>query len=230
MDMSDTSSSLAEWAQLFQHGLGSHPVATPAVSPRVSAVADSIVVTTTSTPVIAGSSSTSPTSHPAIEGRVGKSGRRRSRASRRAPTTLLNTDTTNFRAMVQQFTGIPSGAYSSNYHQAGDRGMTSFGLSFNDPTRQAATVMPFGRLQHHQYQGPAFQHQQQGQQQQQQIYDGNNMFTVGNHESNDGIFLQGYSNPRANSEVTDGFFLEGISSHMMPRPASTDNRTHGFFS
>ncbi|XP_071704557.1 uncharacterized protein [Rutidosis leptorrhynchoides] len=31
--------------------------------------------------------------------------RRRSRASRRTPTTLLNTDTTNFRAMVQRFTG-----------------------------------------------------------------------------------------------------------------------------
>ncbi|KAI3707721.1 hypothetical protein L6452_26350 [Arctium lappa] len=31
--------------------------------------------------------------------------RRRSRASRKTPTTLLNTDTTNFRAMVQQFTG-----------------------------------------------------------------------------------------------------------------------------
>lgn len=36
--------------------------------------------------------------------------RRRSRASRRTPTTLLNTDTTNFRAMVQQFTGGPAAA------------------------------------------------------------------------------------------------------------------------
>ncbi|KAL9245931.1 hypothetical protein vseg_019526 [Gypsophila vaccaria] len=40
-------------------------------------------------------------------GRVGKPARRRTRASRRTPTTLLNTDTTNFRAMVQQFTGGP---------------------------------------------------------------------------------------------------------------------------
>lgn len=36
-----------------------------------------------------------------------KAGKKRSRASRRAPTTLLNTDTSNFRAMVQRFTGIP---------------------------------------------------------------------------------------------------------------------------
>lgn len=33
--------------------------------------------------------------------------KKRSRASRRAPTTVLTTDTTNFRAMVQKFTGIP---------------------------------------------------------------------------------------------------------------------------
>ncbi|XP_008800684.1 VQ motif-containing protein 22-like [Phoenix dactylifera] len=228
MDVSDTSSSLAEWAQLYQHGLGPHPAATPAVSGGVSAGADSTVVTTTSSPAITGSSS-SPASHPAIEGRVGKSARRRSRASRRAPTTLLNTDTTNFRAMVQQFTGIPSATYSSNY-QPGNGPMTSFGLGFNDPIRQTATVMPFGHLQH-QFQGQALQHQPQGQQQQQQqqIYDGS-MFTVGNHERNDGVFLQGLSNPRANLEVTDGFFLETISSQMMPRPASTDSRTHGFFS
>ncbi|WVY91072.1 hypothetical protein V8G54_036586 [Vigna mungo] len=42
------------------------------------------------------------------EGGVSKPVRRRYRASRRTPTTLLNTDTTNFRAMVQQFTGAPS--------------------------------------------------------------------------------------------------------------------------
>uniref|UniRef100_A0A0D9XD34 VQ domain-containing protein n=1 Tax=Leersia perrieri TaxID=77586 RepID=A0A0D9XD34_9ORYZ len=36
------------------------------------------------------------------------SGAGRTRASRRAPTTVLTTDTSNFRAMVQEFTGIPS--------------------------------------------------------------------------------------------------------------------------
>ncbi|KAL6523702.1 hypothetical protein OROGR_017305 [Orobanche gracilis] len=34
--------------------------------------------------------------------------KKRSRASRRAPTTVLTTDTTNFRSMVQEFTGIPA--------------------------------------------------------------------------------------------------------------------------
>uniref|UniRef100_A0A0E0LV12 VQ domain-containing protein n=1 Tax=Oryza punctata TaxID=4537 RepID=A0A0E0LV12_ORYPU len=37
-----------------------------------------------------------------------KGSRKRTRASRRAPTTVLTTDTSNFRAMVQEFTGIPS--------------------------------------------------------------------------------------------------------------------------
>jgi hypothetical protein len=57
----------------------------------------------------AGGSASSPTrAQPG--GRVGKPpARRRSRASRRAPVTLLNTDTANFRAMVQQLTGVPPG-------------------------------------------------------------------------------------------------------------------------
>ncbi|KAL1555459.1 VQ motif-containing protein 22-like [Salvia divinorum] len=42
------------------------------------------------------------------EGRVAKPVRRRSRASRRTPTTLLNADAANFRAMVQHFTGGPA--------------------------------------------------------------------------------------------------------------------------
>ncbi|XP_043719003.1 uncharacterized protein DDB_G0271670-like [Telopea speciosissima] len=37
-----------------------------------------------------------------------RNSKKRSRASRRAPTTVLTTDTSNFRAMVQEFTGIPA--------------------------------------------------------------------------------------------------------------------------
>ncbi|KAE8700093.1 Succinate dehydrogenase 2-3 [Hibiscus syriacus] len=40
--------------------------------------------------------------------------KKRSRASRRAPTTVLTTDTTNFRAMVQEFTGIPAPPFPSS--------------------------------------------------------------------------------------------------------------------
>ncbi|CAI9763551.1 unnamed protein product [Fraxinus pennsylvanica] len=43
--------------------------------------------------------------------------KKRSRASRRAPTTVLTTDTTNFRAMVQEFTGIPEPPFTSSPFQ-----------------------------------------------------------------------------------------------------------------
>nr|XP_018678690.1 PREDICTED: flocculation protein FLO11-like [Musa acuminata subsp. malaccensis] len=41
--------------------------------------------------------------------------KKRSRASRRAPTTVLTTDTSNFRAMVQQFTGLPTPPFTSSH-------------------------------------------------------------------------------------------------------------------
>ncbi|KAK9678623.1 hypothetical protein RND81_11G223700 [Saponaria officinalis] len=42
----------------------------------------------------------------------GRNPKKRSRASRRAPTTVLTTDTNNFRQMVQEFTGIPAPPFS----------------------------------------------------------------------------------------------------------------------
>ncbi|XP_022942064.1 uncharacterized protein LOC111447253 [Cucurbita moschata] len=44
---------------------------------------------------------------------VARSSKKRPRASRRAPTTVLTTDTTNFRAMVQEFTGIPAPPFTA---------------------------------------------------------------------------------------------------------------------
>ncbi|XP_073066664.1 uncharacterized protein [Primulina eburnea] len=45
---------------------------------------------------------------PSSQPEVIKNSKKRTRASRRAPTTVLTTDTTNFRQMVQEFTGIPT--------------------------------------------------------------------------------------------------------------------------
>ncbi|WOL15871.1 hypothetical protein Cni_G24652 [Canna indica] len=95
--------------------------------------------------------------HPAavLEGRVSKSARRRSRASRRAPTTMLNTDAANFRAMVQQFTGVPSAAAHCSL---GDGGLISnlgggSGYKLHRRPVQQASLMSFGHLQqqHDQY-------------------------------------------------------------------------------
>ncbi|TYK16737.1 CAR1 transcription factor-like [Cucumis melo var. makuwa] len=45
---------------------------------------------------------------------TGRNSKKRPRASRRAPTTVLTTDTTNFRAMVQEFTGIPAPPFTAS--------------------------------------------------------------------------------------------------------------------
>lgn len=59
------------------------------------------------------SSYTNNIGHLTPKGSVSKPIRRRSRASKRTPTTLLNANTKNFRALVQQFTGCPSSTLSS---------------------------------------------------------------------------------------------------------------------
>ncbi|KAG0499501.1 hypothetical protein HPP92_003764 [Vanilla planifolia] len=66
--------------------------------------------------------------------------RKRPRASRRTPTTLLNTDASNFRAMVQQFTGVPSVPYTTS-HVTSEPSTFGFGIGFDDPVLQA-TVLP----------------------------------------------------------------------------------------
>ncbi|KAJ0232756.1 VQ motif-containing protein [Hirschfeldia incana] len=88
---------------------------------------------TTSTTTTATTASTSADSLVNPESlRVSKPTRRRSRASRRTPTTLLNTDTANFRAMVQQFTGGPS-AMAFGSPSAG------FSLTSSGPTAGASS-------------------------------------------------------------------------------------------
>lgn len=64
--------------------------------------------------------------------------KKRSRASRRAPTTVLTTDTTNFRAMVQEFTGIPAPPFTSS----------SFPRSRLDLFGTASTLRSAAHLEH----------------------------------------------------------------------------------
>lgn len=62
------------------------------------------------TNVARASSSAQPDQQP----NVAKNPKKRTRASRRAPTTVLTTDTTNFRQMVQEFTGIPTAPFTGS--------------------------------------------------------------------------------------------------------------------
>ncbi|XP_009784006.1 VQ motif-containing protein 22-like [Nicotiana sylvestris] len=104
--MSETITNPTDWLQIYQHALSGQPQTSPPLTTVFSSgqLSDATVVTTTP-------SSTSPGHHGPL-GRGSRTIRRRSRASRRTPTTVLNTNTTNFRAMVQQFTGSHSEPFS----------------------------------------------------------------------------------------------------------------------
>lgn len=67
--------------------------------------------------------------------------KKRSRASRRAPTTVLTTDTTNFRAMVQEFTGIPAPPFTSSYFPPKSR-FDLFAIAPNSSIRSAVGAGP----------------------------------------------------------------------------------------
>lgn len=227
MATSDPNSSLADWNELYgNHNQG---MMVPGATLRQQSSMPDLTTVNTAT-------SGSPPSHANTEAaRVGKSPRRRSRASRRAPVTLLNTDTSNFRAMVQQFTGIPSGPYSSSGlpgSSSGSGPTISFGLDFSTPVRPSGGVMSFGQLQPQQYQRQTpFQEQVfASQQQQQQQYQYGNMFTTGEYSSNNhnnngdnNMYIDGYAN--------DAVFVDNMSGQMMPKVANsaTNIRGDGYF-
>ncbi|XP_074584937.1 uncharacterized protein LOC141840772 [Curcuma longa] len=134
----------------------------------------------------------------ATDGRAGgRLVRRRTRASRRAPTTMFDTDAANFRAMVQQFTGLPSGPYAT-----GGGGYNSYihePFLYNQQAQQRS-FMSFG---------PSY-----SQEEQYQSYNSDhNIVTAvtgggGYSNNNDAaVFLQGLANYGTNFGEADGGFF-----------------------
>ncbi|XVF39501.1 hypothetical protein PTKIN_Ptkin01aG0039700 [Pterospermum kingtungense] len=72
---------------------------------------------------------------------VVKNPKKRTRASRRAPTTVLTTDTTNFRAMVQEFTGIPAPPFSGSTYS---RRLDLFGSAGSGMRSSTTHLEPLG--------------------------------------------------------------------------------------
>ncbi|XP_030546625.1 VQ motif-containing protein 22 [Rhodamnia argentea] len=173
-----------------------------------------------------------PSSHLSPEGGVAKPARRRSRASRRTPTTVMNTDTTNFRALVQQFTGGPSAPFGSGPGP----GMLSFNFGLGGPG-QAGVSRPGGM-------GPSgfhvqYQVQQQQPHHQQQLYQQhqNQQYMLSlNTNSPDDISLQHQrlaSSRSSGGAASDGFGMEGVPPHQVSsRPPSTssedNNRSNNY--
>ncbi|TKY56249.1 Modulating plastid sigma factor [Spatholobus suberectus] len=100
---------------------------------------------------------------------VVRNSKKRTRASRRAPTTVLTTDTSNFRAMVQEFTGIPAPPFSasSSYSRRLDL-LTGSSSLRSSSTLDATTGTPFyplrpspQKVHHHHQHHHQHQHQHQ---------------------------------------------------------------------
>jgi hypothetical protein len=249
MAMSDTGSSFAQWAALYHH----HHDATGAVLPD-DAAADvlGIGIGTTAAAAVAsptsgGSSGGSPTKAGGqqqllhgVEGpRIGKpaAARRRPRASRRAPVTLLNTDTANFRAMVQQFTGIPAppaGAFGVGA-PAGVP-VINFAADYGFPPSSA--VMSFDHQVHRSHSHhPAAPLQEQLLRRQQQQYTGASSSPFG--YSNGGLLQGGGGDVFAShghgfaASAEDRMLLQSIQAaqmpHMPPVSAANTTSTNGFF-
>lgn len=110
-----TASTDQYWMQYYQQPLMDHTL-----NPPIENFSDSTVMTTNPVPletmILSPTNSYTNTSDQLTPkgGNISKPIRRRSRASKRTPTTLLNANTTNFRQLVQQFTGCPSTALSSS--------------------------------------------------------------------------------------------------------------------
>ncbi|KAK3126076.1 hypothetical protein QOZ80_7BG0613540 [Eleusine coracana subsp. coracana] len=90
-------------------------------------------------------------------GPVSRSGKRRSRASKRAPTTYISTDPSNFRIMVQHVTGVQQADSSSSLPGADPNPMLL--LAADTTNNPGLLVMTAGDNHHH------YQDQQQQQQQ-----------------------------------------------------------------
>ncbi|KAI4308616.1 hypothetical protein L6164_031672 [Bauhinia variegata] len=202
MAMSETMAGPNEWLNFYQPNFLPPPaeattVATTAVTASQASSSPLLgMLSSSSSPT-----TTSPSTHLSPEGRVSKPVRRRSRASRRTPTTLLNTDTTNFRAMVQQFTGGPSGPFAPTASVAGAGGLPNLGFGFGSRHMSPAGLMVAAPSGYH-------LHQQLHQQPQP-----HHIYGISSHNSNteggESTFFQRLNNnPRPGNDHGDGFLMD----------------------
>ncbi|WOG98722.1 hypothetical protein DCAR_0418067 [Daucus carota subsp. sativus] len=205
--MSQTMSSPGNNWDFYQHNAPAKPVGLFSSNQ----VSDATTVTATHIGSASGGGGLSP------EGRVAKPVRKRSRASRRTPTTLLNTDTANFRAMVQQFTGgslapFASGASSTSSYPIATNFSLGIGTGqqYGNPNAGMIPRPGYNILQVQQQ-----LHQQQQQQQHQFMFSKNDNPSDDDHHA----YLRGLersSIPHMESSGGVDFRLDGVSSSVPP--------------
>lgn len=185
MDSDTMTATTEQWMQFYQQPLMDESM----VPPKEGFSDATVMITKSQTIPSEGKLSPTTSSYTTTSGHF-KPIRRRSRASKRTPTTLLNANTTNFRALVQQFTGCPTTAMSSlgvhkgpitlnfkhgsrqlqaHHHNTTTRIMPQIGrVSHNQVHDQVAAPFPIWQKQLpeeqllHQQQQLMFQEQQQG--------------------------------------------------------------------
>lgn len=226
--MSDSSMTMTattdQWMQFYQQplmeGHSHHHDHDHSLAPHTEGFfSDATVMTTSPTPTMPSSSESNSILSQLTpkSGIVSKPIRRRSRASKRTPTTLLNANTANFRALVQQFTGCPSttmstlgvhkGPITLNFQQG-----TSAHKSHHHNTSRV--VLPFSSRSYnnnnnnqvHQVPSllPNWQKQEEPQLHQQQ-----SEYSFGFVKNNDFLPSSGNSiRPSTSMDVSDGLLLD----------------------
>jgi hypothetical protein len=154
MAMSDTASSFADWSDDLYHYA-------PFGAATDGAVADTTIAAAASPTSQASAGSGDGSPNRAAAGALGpraagkpSAARKRARASRRAPVTMLNTDAANFRAMVQQFTGIPAPP-AGPFSVGGGSPVINFGVPDYGFAQQQPAAVSFDQRQQ-QYTGAPF--------------------------------------------------------------------------
>lgn len=193
---------LDQWVHYYQQQATGPPVTSAEVS-------DS----TTTTITTADNSSTTAGGH--LSPQAARPVRRRSRASRRTPTTLLNASATNFRSLVQQFTGCQAAASSSFVPPGRGPVNLNFGRTNerNDLTTNSV-VAPSAFVYNYNQHMPPFQQQEQFQDQQ-------SLFAYG--ESN--------TDPTPNQHSTlDDFVTNNVPlNELMEESTLTRSANDGYF-
>ncbi|KAM0915125.1 hypothetical protein ACQ4PT_011033 [Festuca glaucescens] len=217
MAMSDTASSFANWSDDLYPYAPSPGLSLGAID---GGAADSMILASTAaptSPASAGSGDGSPNRSaagvlgPRAAGKP-SAARKRARASRRAPVTMLNTDAANFRAMVQQFTGIPAPP-AGPFSTGGAAPVINFGVpdyGFAQQQQQPAAAVSFDHL-----------HQRQ------QQYTGAPFGSYGNGTQqglSGGVFGHGLGS------AEDRMFLQSLqAAQMLPGAHAANNGANGYF-
>ncbi|KAJ0017161.1 hypothetical protein Pint_12112 [Pistacia integerrima] len=222
--------SSGEWMQFYQRNLEGDSVP----------FSDATLVTTSSSSenILGPGNLCSTTSEPLNpKGCVSKPVRRRSRASKKTPTTLLNANANNFRSLVQQFTGCPSSAPFSFGSKKGPVNL-SFGLGNEQNQRyQTYGTAAFGGNQFYsptdnqqpqqlKRQAQIWQQQQHHHHHQGQLYQEQQSLVSFDHQNvhNNEAFLN--SRVNNNIEIPEGFSLDDIAFNELGRDAFANQESY----